>query len=118
MRRRILLALVPALPALVLAGACGQPGPVDLGLSLIVPQGLPDEVTGMTLSVFDASLAKCDAATGHVDAIPAGHATQSFPLNQEGCTGGDLWCATVKLDKDGSTKMFAVVGTRAGATLV
>ena len=117
MRRRLLLALVPALPAALVAGACSQPAPVELGLSLVFPQGLLDTATGMTLSVFDAALGKCDATTGHVASIPGGSATQTFPLSRTGCTGGDLWCATIKLDKDGSTKMFAIVATNAGQTV-
>src|SRR5262245_57958704 len=111
MRRRLLLGIVPALPGALLFAACDA-RPVSLGLSMTAPQGLLDQATSVTLSVFDAGGAKCDSATGHV-AIPGN--AQVFPLSNKGCTGGDLWCATIKLDKDGANKMFAVVATKAGA---
>src|SRR4051794_34631147 len=98
MRRRLLLGLVPALPCALLFAACDS-RPVSLGLGLTFPRGLLDQATAVTLSVFDAAGATCDGATGHVGAIPSG--AQVFPLNKD-CTGGDLWCATIKLDKDGS----------------
>jgi hypothetical protein len=119
MRRRHLLALVPALPLALLVGACGQFGDqrVGLNLDLRFPQGLLDQASGMDLYVFDAALAQCDAGTGHVDKIPTGEATQKFPLGKKGCTGADVWCTTIQLDKDGSKKTFAVVATQAGVTV-
>ena len=118
MRWRHLLALVPALSiaALLGGGACSHT-PVTLALALTLPQGLIDQATGMTLTVFDASLARCDMATGHIDKPPPVNQTQVFPLDKAGCTGGDIWCTTIKLDKDGNTKMFSVVATRAGTTI-
>lgn len=90
---------------------------VSTGLDLRFPAGLIDQATSMTLYVFDADLAQCDAATGHVDKIPAGDATQKFALKKEGCAEGDTWCTTFELDRDGSKKMFAIVATKAGATI-
>ena len=116
MRRRHLLGLVPTLPLALTIGACGHET-VGLSLDLRFPQGLIEQATAMTLHVFDAKLAKCDDATGHVDAIPAGDATQEFPLEKKACANGNTWCTTFELDKDDSTKMFAVVATRAGATI-
>lgn len=114
MRARLLLGILPLLPGGLLFGACtGRP--VDLGLSLRFPEGLLDQATSVTLSVFDAAGATCNEATGHVGSIPA--SALQFPLSDKDCTGGDLWCATIKLDRDGSTKMFAVVASKAGATL-
>jgi hypothetical protein len=112
--RRTLLGLVPALPFALLFGACGQQ-PVSLGLVMRVPQGLLDQATSVTLSVFDATLAACDPTTGHVSATPA--SAQVFPLSNTGCANGDQWCATIELDKDGSNKMFAVVATTASITI-
>jgi hypothetical protein len=116
MRRRLLLGLVPLAPFALLFGAC-ESRPVALGLSLSFPQGLLDQATSVDLSVFDASLATCSKSTGVVSAIPAGGATQTFPLGTTGCASGDAWCTTLTLDKDGSTKMFAVVAKRADTTL-
>lgn len=108
--RRILLGLVPAIPIAVLAGACGTQ-PVNLGVSMIAPQGLLDQATAVTLSVIDAAQAKCDAATGHVDKIP--ESALSFPLDDKDCPKGAAWCAQIQLDKDGTKKIFAVTATRA-----
>jgi hypothetical protein len=96
---------------LVLAGACDT-RPVTLGLAMRFPEGLLDQATGVTLSVFDASFAKCDGATGQVTGgIPDN--AQTFPLDTKGCAPGTSWCKTIALDKDGSTQMFVVVATRA-----
>lgn len=116
MRRRLLLGLVPALPLALLVGACG-PESANLSLDLRFPQGVIEQATAMTLYVFDAKLAKCDDATGHVDELPTGDATQQFTLGKEGCANGDTWCTTFELDKDESTKMFAVVAKKASATI-
>lgn len=116
MRRSLLLGLVPAAPLALLVGACGSET-VSPAIALSFPQGLIDQATAMTLYVFDAELATCDAETGHVDKIPSGRATQKFALTKEGCADGDLWCTTFELDKDGSKKMFAIVATKAGGTL-
>lgn len=116
MRRRSLLGLIPAVPVALLVGACEQP-PAGLSLDLRFPQGLLDQATAMKLYVFDAGLAKCDETTGHVDKIPGGDATLEFPLGQEGCSGQDSWCATIQLDKDGAKKTFAIIATKAGATI-
>ena len=116
MRRRLLLGLVPALPIAILVGACDTPT-AGINLDMRFPQGLIDQASAMTLYVFDASLAKCDERTGHVDAIPTGQATQKFPLDKKGCAAPYAWCTTIQLDKDGSDKMFAVVATQAGATI-
>ncbi len=113
MRRRLLLGLVPALPCALLFAACST-APANLGLALTFPQGLLDQATSVTLSVFDASLATCQAS-GQVTTIPA--AAQVFPLGTTGCSNGDAWCATITLDKDGSNKMFAVVAAKADTTI-
>ncbi len=114
MRRPLILGLLPALPGAILAGSCGRQ-PVNLGLSLTFPQGLLDQATDVTLSVFDASAATCDASTGTVSAIPT--TAQVFPLANTGCRGSDAWCANIQLDRDGSNKMFAVVASKAGTPL-
>ncbi|MFT3769211.1 MAG: hypothetical protein QM820_27550 [Minicystis sp.] len=116
MRRRLLLGLVPALPVALLVGACDTPS-VGVSLDMRFPQGLIDQASAMTLFVFDANLAQCDAKTGHVSAIPDGDATQRFPLDKKGCSAPYVWCTTLQLDKDGSDKMFAIVATQAGATI-
>ncbi len=113
MRRRLFLGLVPALPLALLFSACAS-HPVELGLGLAFPEGLLDHASSVTLSVFDAGLAKCDASTGSV-AIPAG--SPSYQLQNTGCTGTSVWCGSIQLAEDGSTKVFAVVAAEAGATI-
>lgn len=106
MRRRLLLALLPAAPlVLVLAGGCAAE-PVNIGLVMLSPEGLLDRASGLDLAVFDAAKSEC-MPSGHAD-VPADEATQRFALDKVGCSEGTTWCKTIKLDKDGSTKMFAV----------
>src|SRR4029079_19328625 len=107
MRVRRVFGLLPLVPGAVLAGACSE-APVDIGLVMRAPEGLLDQATTVTLSVFDASAAKCDKGTGHVNKIPSGEGTQTFQLAQKGCATGIAWCKTIQLDKDGTEKMFAV----------
>jgi hypothetical protein len=114
MRRRLLLGLVPALPCALLFSACSSTAPANLGLALTFPQGLLDQATSVTLSVFDASLATCQAS-GEVTTIPP--AAQMYSLVTTDCPSGDAWCTKITLDKDGSNKMFAVVAAKAGTTI-
>lgn len=115
MRWRPLLRVLPVSFAALVAGACGRPGAADVGLDLRFPAGVLDQVTAMTLHVFDASLATCDAESGHVSAIPA--AALEFAMSSTDCPTGDRWCTTFQLDKDGTERLFAMVATRAGATV-
>jgi hypothetical protein len=95
----------------LLVFACAERDEVaSIGLIMRAPLGALDGATQVKLSVFAADLAKCEASTGHVDAIPA-EGTQSFNLEKGGCPKGLSWCKTITLDKDGSTQMFAVQAT-------
>lgn len=117
MRLRLLLGLVPLVPPAALSGACVG-APVDIGVVMLAPQGLLDQASSVTLSVFDASAAKCNKDTGHVSKIPpAEEGTKTFQLAKKGCEQGVAWCKTVELDEDGSKKMFAVVAKNAGGLL-
>ena len=115
MRRRLLLALLPAAPlGLLLAGGCAGE-PVNIGLVMLSPQGLLDRASGLDLAVFDAARSKC-LESGHAD-IPADEVTQRFTLDRTGCAGGAAWCKTIQLDKDGSTKMFVVTAKNAAGVI-
>src|SRR4051812_33026726 len=110
MRRRLLGSLLRGLPlaipvGLVCGAGCASP-PAPLALTLLAPEGLLDRATSVELSVFDAAQGKC-LPTGHTD-VPAGEKTQHFTLDRVGCAKGVAWCKTIQLDRDGSTKMFAV----------
>ncbi|MFO0762310.1 MAG: hypothetical protein U0359_38075 [Byssovorax sp.] len=115
MRRRLLLGLVPFAPLALVSSACSVE-PVDIGLVMRAPQGLLDKATSVQLSVFDADRAEC-SATGHVDKMPEGEGVQRFTLDSTGCTGGAAFCKTITLDKDGSSKMFAVVASNAAGVV-
>ena len=115
MRRRLLLALFPAAPlGLLLAGGCADE-PVNIGLVMLAPQGLLNRASGLELAVFDASKSKC-LESGHAE-VPADDATQRFSLDKIGCTNGAVWCKTIQLDKDGSTRMFVVTAKNAAGVL-
>lgn len=113
-RSRLLLGLIPLAPLSVLFAACGQGEVARLGLVMEAPAGLLDTATAVKLSVFAPGSSRC-GASGHVNGIPAG--AQAFDLSKTGCAAGAAWCKTIELDKDGSTKMFAVVATGATGTL-
>lgn len=114
-RRRLLLALVPALPAAIAIGACTN-APVQVGLVMKAPLGLLDQATSVTLSVFNSSGAECTSA-GHVNNAPTGEGVQTFELQKSGCSGGAAWCKEIELDQDGAEKIFSVVAKGAGGIL-
>jgi hypothetical protein len=114
MRRRLLKGLVPAIPCALFFAACFESPRVNLALDL-APQGLLDQATSVTLSVFDESLGKCDEKTGTIGPIP--DKAQQFPLDNSGCAKGVAWCKTIDLDKDGTRKTFAVVAAKANNTI-
>lgn len=113
MRSRLLLGCSFVSAVVLGAFACGEGGSgevASIGLIMSAPQGVLDGATDVKLSVFDADAGSCDAA-GHVDAIPS-TGTQTFALTQQGCPSGLSWCKTITLDKDGSSKIFAVQVSR------
>lgn len=69
------------------------------------PQGVLDDATSLTLSVFPAEGRSC-AADGSASEIPADALT--FPLSKSGCSGGATWCGEVTLDQDDAPQMFHV----------
>src|SRR5262245_54679551 len=117
MRRRCWVSgLVPLVGATVLGASC-SPGASRIGLVMEMPQGLLDGATTVKLSVFASTAAKC-LTTGHVTKIPAGEETQAFTLENSGCDPGVAWCKDIELDKDGSSKMFAVVASDANQAIL
>src|SRR5262245_3392254 len=116
MRRRLLLGLVPAVPLAALGASC-QPAPAAaVGLVMKAPAGLLDQATAVSLTVFEASLAK-GGKDGHVAKMPSGSGVQTFDLDKSGCKGGATWCKDIELDQDGSKQTFAVIATDATGTL-
>lgn len=115
-RSRLLLGIVPALPAIVAVGACAE-APVRLGLVMKAPQGLLDQATSVTLRVFDKGNATCTPETGRVENAPTGDAVKTFPLENSGCKAGSTWCKQIELDRDGAEKIFAVTASDAAGVI-
>ncbi len=99
-----LLAIVGALPAL-LPLACRSSEVSAIGLVMSAPQGVLDEATSLSLSVFSADGSSC-SADGSVGEVPGD--AQSFSLSKEGCSGGATWCGEITLEQDDAEKMFFV----------
>lgn len=116
--RRLVLGLLPLVPLLsVLPLACAAAPVSRIGLVMRAPQGLLDEATSVTLSVFPADQASCDAGSGHVSRIPEGDDTQQFSLDRAGCPAGVAWCKDIELEQGDDPQMFAVVAQGAGRIL-
>ncbi len=114
----LLLGLLPALPLIVFQSSCDAQRASRIDLVMHVPQGVLGEAKAVDLSVFDASKAKCDEATGHVSAIPPeSEGTQRFPLKNKGCPSGAVWCADIELDKTEINQMFAVIAKNESGVL-
>ena len=111
MRSRWLLGPLALCPAILPAMSCSQGEVSTIGLVMKAPAGLLDQATKLTLSVADMTSAPCQS-TGHVD-FAEGQDPQTFELQQTGCAAGASWCKEIALEKDGSTKTFAVVAESA-----
>ncbi|MBM4375966.1 MAG: hypothetical protein FJ095_12845 [Deltaproteobacteria bacterium] len=87
-----------------LAACAEEPG--SLGFVMRTSSGLLDTASAVELRVSEG--AACDPASGRVtnEVDP-----DTFALDR--CDGGS-WCKTIKLDKDGSTRVFHVLATNAG----
>ncbi|UQA58266.1 hypothetical protein [Polyangium aurulentum] len=116
-RSRLLLGLLPALPAAVAVGACTD-APVSIGLVMKAPLGLLDDAKSITLSVFDAKGVTCDEQKGHVENMPTGSGVQTFELQKSGCAPGVTWCKQIELDQSSTKKIFAIVAKGAAGVTI
>jgi len=111
-RVHLLLAPLPFICAIIMAGACSQDAS-HVALRISTKKGLLDDVQA-ELRVIDAAEASC--ASGIVTPEdPPGDAVQSFDLKSSGCAQGAKLCAEVTLEKDGEDRVFEVVARRAGS---
>jgi hypothetical protein len=95
---------------LAVFASCSSPEAARIGLVMSAPLAGLADAKAVSLSVFDASKGTCEAETGHVPVIPSKESgTQTFELENTGCSGGASWCKEIELDRDGSMKIFAVV---------
>jgi len=85
--------------------ACEDEPAADIGLSMSAPQGILDDASKVSLSVFSSANHTC-AADGSVGEVPAD--AKKFQLKSSGCDGGAKWCTDVTLTQDGSEQMFFV----------
>lgn len=115
-RSRLLLGILPAIPAAIAVGACAEE-PVRIGLVMRAPLGLLDQATKVTLLVFDKGSATCTPETGRVENAPTGDSVKTFELEKTGCKGGAAWCKSIELDRDGAEKIFAVKASDAAGVL-
>jgi hypothetical protein len=111
---RWLLAPLALTPALLPAFACARDDVAAIGLVMKAPQGILDDATSVSLTVVDAEVAPC-LASGRVE-VRSGEG-QRFDLERTGCAAGVAWCKEIQLDKDETTKTFAVVASSAAGTL-
>src|SRR4051794_4596499 len=117
-RPRFLLGLLPLVPAIVAVASCSPQEAARLDLVMKMPQGALGNAKAVTLSVFDSTKGKCVANTGHVPTIPSEEdGALSFDLANTGCSAGVAWCKDITLDKDDSTKIFAVVAKNEGGVI-
>jgi hypothetical protein len=77
---------------------------------------LLDDATEVALRVVNAGAAEC-LESGHLEGTPPADQVQSFILGREGCPAGTSWCTSITLEKDGSTKIFAVTASGPGGLL-
>lgn len=111
--RRLGLFVLP-LVAAPFAHGCAERG-ANVGFGILAPQGILDEATQVTLTVFDAEGHAC-TPEGGFDSLPAEpEKIQTFELSP--CSDGDGWCASVQLEKNGRDRIFAIVATGNGVTL-
>ena len=114
--RRALLGLLPFTAPLVLFGACGNQE-VSLGLMMRAPQGVLDDATSLELRVISAELATCDPLLGQVTGTTEGDDVLTFPMENQGCAGGALWCKEISLDQDGEDYVFYVLASSGGGPI-
>lgn len=112
------------LSAIVVAAACGSNDDVprvSIGAQLIVPKGVLDKSTKLSLAVIQGSVA-CDSATGAVT-FPDGNTAATEIARSEleprsDCTGGARFCGTLSIDKSDAMRVFSAIAKAAdGATV-
>lgn len=100
--------------AVVAAVACGsakEPTNVAIATSLVVPKGVLDKVTKLTLIVQEGNIT-CDAAVGQT-ALPAGNAAATEiarrDLGTSGCAAGAKFCGDITIEKSEATRVFSAI---------
>src|SRR5262245_44496784 len=92
-----------------LAGACSSSGAgVSLAPTIIFPQGLLDNVTKVSLSVYaQGGGVDCVAATGTVSGASGQTPLATKDLGSTGCPNGAKFCGDVSIDKTDAPRIFS-----------
>ncbi len=103
--------------AVFLGMACssGSNG-VSLEPSIIFPEGLLDNVTKLTVTVYDASGLSCSAKDGTVVGLNGQAALATLDLGTSNCSSGSKFCGNISIDKSGNPRLFTAQGF-SGTTL-
>ncbi|MBS2018464.1 MAG: hypothetical protein JST00_36705 [Deltaproteobacteria bacterium] len=104
-----------SLPVFVVAAACGgaEDTPrIAIGAQLVVPKGVLDKSSKLSLSVLEGSVS-CEATTGAVT-FPDGNTAASEIARSEleprtDCSGGARFCGTLSIDKSSKTRVFSAI---------
>jgi hypothetical protein len=114
MVRRFLSLGVPALVAVVSGGACAETTDaprVAVATNLVLPRGVLDHVTKLSLTVLEGSVT-CDEAAGQT-ALPAGpegaNEIAKRELATSGCAAGVKFCGDVTIEKSDAIRVFSAV---------
>jgi hypothetical protein len=98
------------LAAIAVMAACSSSGSGNLNLAptIIVPEGLLDGVTTLTVSVYDpGSSLSCNTMNGTVNGLSANQmplATSN--MTNQGCATGVTFCGTLSVNESSSPRLF------------
>ncbi len=94
--------------SVVWACSSGSNGPVSLAPTIIFPQGLLDNVTKITVSVYDTSGGALDCASdGTVSGLSGQVPLATKDLGTSNCPTGAKFCGDISIDKSGDARLFA-----------
>lgn len=94
--------------AVVFACSSGS-GPVSLAPTIVFPEGLLDNVTKLTVSVYDTAggALSCDAKTGAVDGLSGQTPLANVDLGTSNCSSGAKFCGNISIDKSSDPRLFS-----------
>lgn len=118
-KRSPLAALAPCLafaaPVLGASLACGKVESdvrVSVGPNLVFPKGILDDVSKVTLAVYDKSdTLGCDTPTGTVNATDATVRVATKELTQKGCSPQVRFCGDLEITKSNDDRIFSATAT-------
>ncbi len=94
--------------------ACGSSPVSAIGLVMNAPQGVLDDASSLSLSVFAAEGHTCNEDGSF---SPAADDAEDFSLTKGGCSGGATWCGEITLEQDDVERMFYVEASSSAGLL-